>query len=116
MTQSSRWTDALTLVVALAAVVAVTAGFRFGLHLTNPTTAALSYLLIVLMTAAASTLWVAIGTSILADLCLNYFFMPPYGTFTRSRPAASRNCSPRRCDGVPIPAEAKLYLVGLALM
>ena len=38
------------------------------------------------MTAAASTLWVAIGTSLLADLCLNYFFMPPYGTFTIADP------------------------------
>ena len=86
MKRLSRWSDALTLIVALAAVVAVTAGFRFGLHLTNPTTAALSYLLIVLMTAAASTLWVAIGTSLLADVCLNYFFMPPYGTFTIADP------------------------------
>jgi hypothetical protein len=30
--------DALILVLALTAIVAVTAGFRVGLHLTNPTT------------------------------------------------------------------------------
>src|SRR6476619_5409440 len=81
MMQRFRSSDARSLAVALAAVAAVTAAFRFGLHLTNPTTAAVSYLLIVLMTAAVSTLWVAIGASIAADLCLNYFFMPPYGTF-----------------------------------
>jgi two-component system, OmpR family, sensor histidine kinase KdpD len=75
-----RWSDARGLAVALAAVVAVTAGFRAIVHLSNPTTAALSYLLIVLVTATASTLWAAIGASIVADLCLNYFFMPPFGT------------------------------------
>lgn len=81
-----KWSDALALVIALGAVVGVTAGFRLVLHLTNPTTAAVSYLLIVLMTAAVSTLWVAIATSVLADLCLNYFFMPPVGTFTIADP------------------------------
>ena len=101
MKQPFRWSDALALVVTLVAVVAVTAGFRFGLHLTNPTTAALSYLLIVLVTAAASTLWVAIGTSILADLCLNYFFMPPFGAQTHARGrgrdrSAGRMTSPAR--------------------
>lgn len=79
--QPFRWSDARGLAAALAAVVGVTAGFRAVGHLTNPTTAALSYLLIVLVTATASTLWAAIGASIVADLCLNYFFMPPFGTF-----------------------------------
>ena len=86
MMQPFRWSDARSLAIALAAVAAVTVGFRLGLHLTNPTTAALTYLLIVLVTAAASTLWAAIGASILADLCLNYFFMPPFGTFIIADP------------------------------
>ncbi|OFW31204.1 MAG: hypothetical protein A3H97_09910 [Acidobacteria bacterium RIFCSPLOWO2_02_FULL_65_29] len=78
--------DAFKLVLALVSVVAITAGFRLGLHLTNPTTAALTYLLVVLATAAVSRLWVAILTSVVADLCLNYFFMPPFGTFTIADP------------------------------
>src|SRR5215831_8963698 len=39
-----------------------------------------------------------------------------YGTWTMSRPSDSRNSSPTRCPGVPVPGEAKLYLPGLDLM
>src|SRR5574342_818308 len=74
------------LIVALVSVIAITAGFRLGLRLTNPTTTALTYLLVVLITAAMSRLWVAILTSVAADLCLNYFFMPPFGTLTIADP------------------------------
>src|SRR5262245_24404450 len=42
--------------------------------------------------------------------------LPLNGTCKRSRPSETRNCSPRRCDGVPSPGEAKLYLPGLARM
>src|SRR5262245_11645397 len=38
------------------------------------------------------------------------------GTCTRSSLSDSRNNSPSRCDGVPVPGEAKLYLPGLALI
>jgi len=86
MRQRFGWSDARSLALASTAVVAVTAGLRFGLHLTSPTTAAVTYLLVVVVTAAASTLWVATATSILADLCLNYFFMPPFGTLTIADP------------------------------
>jgi len=74
------------LMLALGAVIGITAGFRVGLRLTNPTTAALVYLLVVLITASTSKLWVAIVVSVTADLCLNYFFMPPFGTFTIADP------------------------------
>src|SRR5262249_58805633 len=40
---------------------------------------------------------------------------PLNGTCTRSRPCESLNSSPERCGVVPSPAEAKLYLPGLAL-
>jgi two-component system sensor histidine kinase KdpD len=73
--------DAYKLLIALVSVAAITAVFRVGLRLTNPTTTALTYLLVVLITAAVSGLWVAILTSVVADLFLNYFFMPPFGTF-----------------------------------
>src|SRR5438093_11813277 len=86
MSQPFARRDALILALALAAIVAVTAAFRIGLHLTNPTTAALSYLLIVLVTAAASTLRAAIAASCVGDLCLHSFFMPPFGTFTIADP------------------------------
>lgn len=72
----------LSLVIAPITILVVSAVLRTGFHLANPTTAALCYLLVILITATASTVWVAIAVSILADLCLNYFFMAPIGTFT----------------------------------
>jgi K+-sensing histidine kinase KdpD len=78
--------DVFKLVIALAFLSAATAGYRLVLHHSNPTTAAMTYLLVILVTAAASRVWVAIVTSIAADLCLNYFFMPPFGTFTIADP------------------------------
>src|SRR4051794_36086412 len=76
----SKHQEALTLVGALAASAATTAGLRLWLHVTNPTIAALSYLLVVLVAAAVSTLRVAVVVSVVADTCLNYFFLPPLGT------------------------------------
>ena len=52
----------------------------------TPTTAALVLLLIVLFTATRSRLWVAIGVAIVAMLALNYYFIPPVGTFTIADP------------------------------
>lgn len=52
----------------------------------NPTVVGLSYLLIVLLAAAASTLRVAVATSVLAVLAPNYFFLPPVGTFRLDDP------------------------------
>ena len=76
----------LSLLLAFAALVTVTAVLHLWLHLTNPTIASLIYLLIVLITATVSTLWVAIATSVLADFFLNYFFLPPLGTFAIADP------------------------------
>ena len=56
------------------------------IRVTNHTTVALSYLLIVLFVAASSARWVAIITSIVAMLTLNFFFLPPVGTFTIADP------------------------------
>jgi len=77
--------DGVRLVAACVAIAAIT-GCRYWFHLTNPTIAALSYLLVILLTATVSTLRIAIAASVLADLCLNYFFMPPVGTFTIADP------------------------------
>jgi two-component system sensor histidine kinase KdpD len=85
MKRGSPASDRPNLILAGIAIAAVTA-FRFWFHLTNPTIAALSYLLIVLITAAASSLKASIAVSVLADLCLNYFFMPPIGTLAIADP------------------------------
>jgi two-component system sensor histidine kinase KdpD len=71
---------------ALAAVAAVTTVYVRWLHVTNATTVALSYLLIVLVAAAVSRLWIAVTTSIVAMLCFNFFFFPPIGTLTIADP------------------------------
>src|SRR5262249_30668461 len=54
--------------------------------LINPTTVALALLLLILVVAATSRLWVAIATSIVAMLAFNFFFLPPVGTFTIADP------------------------------
>jgi two-component system, OmpR family, sensor histidine kinase KdpD len=71
---------------AIAALAIVTAAYEVWLGVSNPTVVGLSYLLIVLLVAAVSTLRVAVGTSLLALLALNYFFMPPVGTFRLEDP------------------------------
>jgi two-component system, OmpR family, sensor histidine kinase KdpD len=69
-------------VVAVAATVAV---FHVLLPV-NPTTAALSLLLVVLGISARWGLGEATAASLLAVLGFNYFFLPPVGTFTVADP------------------------------
>jgi two-component system, OmpR family, sensor histidine kinase KdpD len=52
----------------------------------NATTAALAFLLTVLVIATAWGLTEAIVASLGAAVCLNYFFLPPVGTFTIADP------------------------------
>jgi K+-sensing histidine kinase KdpD len=70
----------------LAALATVTALYGLWLGLRNPTVVGLSYLMIVLLVAAGSTLRVAFGTSVIAVLALNYFFLPPVRTFVLEDP------------------------------
>jgi len=49
-------------------------------------TAALVYLLIVLALATTASLWTAVLASVAAMAALNYFFLPPLGTFRISDP------------------------------
>jgi two-component system sensor histidine kinase KdpD len=67
---------------SLAAVAAVTLAYTRWLHVGNPTTVALSFLLVVLVAAATSRLWVAGLTSIVSMICFNFYFLPPVGTLT----------------------------------
>jgi len=77
--------DARDLVAAVAGITAITAMYLW-VRIANPTTVALTYLLVVLMVAAASRLAVALVTSALSVLCLNFFFLPPVGRFTIADP------------------------------
>jgi len=64
------------------AVLALTVLYTRWLGVHNSTTAALTFLMVVLVVAATSHLWAAITTSVVAVLCFNFFFLPPVGTFT----------------------------------
>jgi two-component system sensor histidine kinase KdpD len=52
----------------------------------NPTTVALSFLVAVLIVSAFWGLRYAVFLSVVATLAFNYFFLPPYGTFTIADP------------------------------
>ena len=77
--EAARW---CACAIALAAIVAFD---RLVLH-ANPTTVALTLLLLILAIAANWGLRFAIVTSIVATLCYNFFFLPPVNTFTISDP------------------------------
>jgi two-component system sensor histidine kinase KdpD len=66
--------------LAICGVAAVTWAYFGWLHVTNVTTVALSYLLLLLFVAASSRLWVALTASVAAALSFNFFFLPPVGT------------------------------------
>jgi two-component system, OmpR family, sensor histidine kinase KdpD len=74
-----RWTAAGAI---LAAIVAV---YRLWLHV-NPTTVALTLLLLTLSLAARWGLRYAVVVSVAATLCYNFFFLPPLGTWTITDP------------------------------
>lgn len=77
--------DVGVLVGSLAAIALVAASLRTLRHV-SPTTVALTLLLIVLATATLSRLRFAILVSLVAMLTLNFFFLPPVGTFTIADP------------------------------
>ena len=49
-------------------------------------TAAMGFLIVVLLVAATAPLWVAVTTSFAAVLAFNFFFLPPIGTLTIADP------------------------------
>jgi two-component system sensor histidine kinase KdpD len=69
-----------SLVCALLVSLIVLIYFKY-VHV-NPTTVALSFLLAILVVAAAWGLMYAVAMSIMAALCFNFFFLPPIGKFT----------------------------------
>lgn len=80
------YSDARRSIAALFALVVATTALHLVLHVTNTATISITYLMVVLLVAATSRLRVAVTTSFVAMLCLNYFFLPPVGTFTIADP------------------------------
>jgi two-component system, OmpR family, sensor histidine kinase KdpD len=72
---------AIRIAVCAILLVAIVFVYRHVLHV-NPTTVALTFLLVILGVAAAWGLRYSIAMSIVAALCFNFFFLPPMGTFT----------------------------------
>jgi two-component system sensor histidine kinase KdpD len=72
--------------LAMAGVAGITALYAGWLHVSNATTVALTFLLLVLVTAATSRLLVAVVTSVVSMLSFNFFFLPPVGTWTVADP------------------------------
>src|SRR5260370_19173730 len=78
--------ESLHLAAALSSIACVTAIYSRWLSGANATTVALTFLLVILIVAATTRLWIAVTTSFLAMLCFNFFFLPPVGTFTIADP------------------------------
>jgi two-component system sensor histidine kinase KdpD len=83
---SSAPADASRFAAASIAVAAVTLVLGQWLRVSNAAIVSTTYLMVVLLVAATSRLRVAVTTSIAAMLCLNFFFLPPVGTFTIADP------------------------------
>ena len=73
------------LLVSLAAIAAITVSFRAFSHV-NPTTVALTLLLVVLGAATLARLRVATAVSVAAMLAFNFYFLPPVGNLTVADP------------------------------
>src|SRR5271165_6069647 len=71
--------------VAIGTIAIVTFAYR-RLPDVNPTTVALTFLLVVLLVASRWGLTIATTTAVVATLAFNYYFLPPIGTFTIADP------------------------------
>lgn len=73
-------------IAAVVVIAAATAALRaLGSHI-NPTTVALTFLLIILFVATGWGPKPAVLASLLGAACFNFFFLPPFGTFTIAAP------------------------------
>lgn len=80
-----RWQEVARLAAGVGGVL-VAAWLLTVAQVSNATTVALTFLLLVLVVAATSRFWVAAVTSVAAMLAFNYFFLPPVGTWTITDP------------------------------
>ncbi len=76
----------LARVAACVALVLAIALFYRRIAEVNPTTVALTYLVEVLVISAVWRLRYAVFSAVVATVCFNFFFLPPYGTFTIADP------------------------------
>lgn len=70
---------------AAASLAIVVLAYRRWIHV-NPTTVALTLLLLILLLAAEWGLRYAVVIAVAATACYNFFFLPPVGTFTITDP------------------------------
>ncbi len=73
------------IVASLVAVGAVTGAYSAFVRV-NPTTIALSYVVVILLVATAWGIAESTVASLAAVLCFNFFFLPPVGTLTIADP------------------------------
>src|SRR5262245_60469014 len=78
--------DVRSLALGCGAIGLSTWLFRQSPQVSNTTTVALSFLVVVLLAAARAHLWVAVTLSIVSMAVLNFFFIPPLGTLTIADP------------------------------
>lgn len=71
--------------VSLVAIALITICYRHALHV-NQTTVALTFLLAILAVSAVWGMIVSVFMSVVSVLVINYFFLPPIGTFTIADP------------------------------
>src|SRR5689334_3143211 len=71
--------------VSLFAIAAVTAAYAKVVPV-NPTTIALSYVVVILLVATRWGIAESTIASVAAMLCLNFFFLPPVGALTIADP------------------------------
>ncbi len=71
--------------IAIAAVAAITVFYKYFFHV-NPTTVALSFLILILLVSAYWGFRLAVVAAVIATAAFNFFFLPPYGTFVISDP------------------------------
>ena len=76
-----RAVKAAVRLAAVLGLIALVTGFYRYIGLTNATTVALSFLLVVLAVATVWGLAESLVCSVVATLCFNYFFLPPVGTW-----------------------------------
>jgi len=71
--------------VSLILIALITVSYRHTLHV-NQTTVALTFLLAILAVSAVWGMIVSVFMSVVSVLVINYFFLPPVGTFTIADP------------------------------
>src|SRR2546430_3267721 len=82
---SKRISRTTSIVAAFSAVVFVTLIFKEIARI-NATTVGFAYLITILLIAASWGITESVLASIVATICLNYFFLPPFGTWAIADP------------------------------